>query len=401
MGKMGPVAVVGAGPAGMVLAYLLALNGIQVRVFERHRDFNREFRGEFLQPSAMKILEALGMLDDLNKSGSIIPVSAVRMHFRERVVSTTDGRSGEPAGFLVHQPTLLEAIHKRCKELQTFRLDMDSAVTGFSSGNGRVDGVIVRSSGREERVASRLVVVCNGRMSALRAPLGLVGEELEPAYTILWHRFDMSRHRELMPTNLDGYVERRALCVVFPTHGTRLQVMWRRRPEYALDPGSQPEILGRELLEDLPPHWRRVVAQVQDDKAERQAFRVVSDRLPQWWSSGALFIGDAAHSMSPIGGQGLAMAIRDAVVAANQIIRAERDGAHFDEAMCSAIQAERTYEIEKVQKFQTMAARLHVAAPAAQWMMARLAIPLSTKIRGKSYMHFLEHGFSDVQFEYP
>jgi 2-polyprenyl-6-methoxyphenol hydroxylase-like FAD-dependent oxidoreductase len=400
MAEENPIVVVGAGPGGLVLAHLLALNGIQVRVFERHKDFDRQFRGEFLQPSAMPILAALGILEELDKVGSVMPVSAVRMHFRGRVVSTTEDRPGVPAGFLVHQPTLLGLIYRRCCELKDFRLDMQSEVTGFSRTDGRIDGVQVRSSGREERVQSRLVIVSNGRISALRSPLGLTANNLEPPYTILWLRFDMSRHRELMPKSLDGFVGKRALCVMFPTHGTRLQIMWRRRPKYSLDWSLPPAVLGQALLEDLPPRWRQIVAGLLEEQTERQVLRVVSDRLSRWWSPGALCIGDAAHSMSPIGGQGLAMAIRDAVVASNHIIRAHHSGQPFGNAMCSAIQDEREPEIENVQRFQARAAKLHVATPIIQWAMAKVLIPSVTKMRGKSYMDDLQNGFVPVRPEY-
>ena len=210
----------------------------------------------------------------------------------------------------------------------------------------------------------------------------------------------MSRNAELMPTSLDGFVGDRGLCVVFPTHGKRLQVMWRRRPEYVLGSGSSREVLNQALLEDLPPYWSQVVSKVIGEQIEQQPLRVVSDCLTRWWAPGVLFIGDAAHSMSPIGGQGLAMAIRDAVVTANYIIRAHKNNEPLGDVMCASIQREREPEIKNVQKFQKKAAYLHVAAPMVQWSIAKMIIPLVTAIRGKSYMVSLQHGFSHVKFEY-
>ncbi|HZX65857.1 MAG TPA: FAD-dependent oxidoreductase, partial [Myxococcales bacterium] len=51
------VVIVGGGPAGMLLAYQLASNGVDVTVLERHPDFDREFRGELLQASVVEELE--------------------------------------------------------------------------------------------------------------------------------------------------------------------------------------------------------------------------------------------------------------------------------------------------------------------------------------------------------
>jgi 2-polyprenyl-6-methoxyphenol hydroxylase-like FAD-dependent oxidoreductase len=68
------VTIIGAGPVGMFLAYLLVTNGIAVWVLERHQDFNREFRGEGIEPSVMKALEELGFLSHLIEQGSAVPV---------------------------------------------------------------------------------------------------------------------------------------------------------------------------------------------------------------------------------------------------------------------------------------------------------------------------------------
>lgn len=59
------VAVVGAGPAGAALAYLLARNGVSVTLLERHADFAREFRGEGLQPSGIDCLVQMGLAAQL------------------------------------------------------------------------------------------------------------------------------------------------------------------------------------------------------------------------------------------------------------------------------------------------------------------------------------------------
>jgi 2-polyprenyl-6-methoxyphenol hydroxylase-like FAD-dependent oxidoreductase len=56
--------VVGGGPAGMMLGFLLARSGIEVLVLEKHADFFRDFRGDTIHPSTMELLSELGLLDD-------------------------------------------------------------------------------------------------------------------------------------------------------------------------------------------------------------------------------------------------------------------------------------------------------------------------------------------------
>ena len=56
------VCIVGGGPAGMLLGLLLAKRGADVIVLEQHNSFDREFRGEVLQPSTARLLEQIGLL---------------------------------------------------------------------------------------------------------------------------------------------------------------------------------------------------------------------------------------------------------------------------------------------------------------------------------------------------
>jgi 2-polyprenyl-6-methoxyphenol hydroxylase-like FAD-dependent oxidoreductase len=56
--------IVGAGPAGMVLGFLLARAGVEVLVLEKHKDFLRDFRGDTIHPSTLELMYELGILDD-------------------------------------------------------------------------------------------------------------------------------------------------------------------------------------------------------------------------------------------------------------------------------------------------------------------------------------------------
>src|SRR5438128_1531838 len=67
------VVIVGAGPAGMMLAYQLASNGVRVRVLERHDSFEREFRGELVQGSVVKHLDQAGIFKLLLDRGVALP----------------------------------------------------------------------------------------------------------------------------------------------------------------------------------------------------------------------------------------------------------------------------------------------------------------------------------------
>src|ERR1700735_562097 len=56
--------IVGGGPAGMILGYLLARAGVEVVVLEKHADFLRDFRGDTIHPSTLELMHELGLLSD-------------------------------------------------------------------------------------------------------------------------------------------------------------------------------------------------------------------------------------------------------------------------------------------------------------------------------------------------
>ena len=63
----GTCCIVGGGPAGMMLGYLLARAGIEVLVLEKRADFLRDFRGDTVHPSTLEVMHELGVLDEFLK----------------------------------------------------------------------------------------------------------------------------------------------------------------------------------------------------------------------------------------------------------------------------------------------------------------------------------------------
>ena len=76
------------------------------------------------------------------------------------------------------------------------------------------------------------------------------------------------------------------------------------------------------------------------------------DRLEKWYHKNILFLGDAAHTMSPVAGQGINLAIRDSIVAANHLIDAFTSDKINPNKTFPLIQEERLREIKIMQTFQ-------------------------------------------------
>ena len=123
------------------------------------------------------------------------------------------------------------------------------------------------------------------------------------------------------------------------------------------------------LLTTAGPVLGPMMAKKLDENTEMQVLKIIVDRVKRWHAPGILFLGDAAHTMSPSGGQGLNVAIRDTFIAANHLVPALLANAPIDEALFQKIQDERRPELEVLQAGQTHAGHLVLKPIGALHMM--------------------------------
>lgn len=132
-------AIVGGGPAGMVLGLLLARAGVEVTLLEKHGDFLRDFRGDTVHPTTMRLLDELGLWDRF----AALPFTEVRKAKFEsngRSVTYVDferlGSFGQPHPFvaMVPQWDLLNLLADAAQTEPSFTLRMNTEVTGPPAG---------------------------------------------------------------------------------------------------------------------------------------------------------------------------------------------------------------------------------------------------------------------------
>jgi 2-polyprenyl-6-methoxyphenol hydroxylase-like FAD-dependent oxidoreductase len=198
------------------------------------------------------------------------------------------------------------------KRFAPFRLMMQAEVTGLIEENDRVAGVIVRTPEGETKIRSELVVGCDGRHSTTRAQGGLEVLDIGAPMDVLWFR--MSRQPS-DPGESMGNFGKGAIFVMI-NRGD----YWQCGYVIAKDSLAQARQRGLEAfrrdIEKMAPFMKgrtREIASFDD----LRLLTVGVDRLKRWHRPGLLCIGDAAHTMSPIGGVGINLAIQDAVAAAN------------------------------------------------------------------------------------
>jgi 2-polyprenyl-6-methoxyphenol hydroxylase-like FAD-dependent oxidoreductase len=318
--------IAGGGPAGMMLGLLLARQGVEVMVLEKHGDFLRDFRGDTVHPSTLRLLDELGMADEFLE----LPHQEVR-----RLGVTTDdgtyvladfGRLPGSFPFLAFVPQwdLLDFLADRARRHPNFQLRMNAEVVGLLREAGHVTGVRYRTSGDgEHQVRARLTVAADGRNSVLRADAGLHLREFGAPMDVLWFR--LAKPPDGSGTSFGGAGRiTRGRMLVRLDRGDYWQCAYLvPKGGYAAVKEDGLDSFRSDLARLLPDGAALDALQSWDDV---QVLSVRVDRLTRWHQPGLLFIGDAAHAMSPIGGVGINLAVQDAAGAARLLAGPLRDG---------------------------------------------------------------------------
>ena len=134
------VLIVGAGPAGAALAYLLARRGVTVTLLEKHLDFARAFRGEGLQPSGVDALVQMGFGEKLAQLPQA-KVNVIELHRGGRLRARINTAQLGFIGQFVSQPALLEMLTKEGSRTPDFQLEMGASARQLLHEGERVVGV--------------------------------------------------------------------------------------------------------------------------------------------------------------------------------------------------------------------------------------------------------------------
>lgn len=350
---MAQVVIVGSGPTGATLALLLVKRGIEVKLMEASRNFRRVFRGEGLMPSGINALEQMGLLPML-ESIPHRPLDGweflINNHSLFRVDEPIEN-DGCPTT-LVSQPALLQAIIEEASTYPNFEFVQGEPVQDLLWSNQRVSGVKLNE---ERSIPANLVIGADGRNSIVRQRANLSLDQKSQSFNILWFKLANSPvfdSENIFYSILSG----RHAFAVFQSSEGNLQLGWSLPEGSSMD---WKQVDWPTMLASVSPPWLAQHFQQNADTIERPVLlTVVVGRCPQWYVPGLLLLGDSAHPMSPIRAQGINMALRDVIVAANYLVPLLRSQAkHTDiDAVLPQIQAEREPEIMRVQQLQSQEA---------------------------------------------
>jgi 2-polyprenyl-6-methoxyphenol hydroxylase-like FAD-dependent oxidoreductase len=404
---MSRVVVCGAGPGGASLAYLLARRGIDVTLIERQKDFAREFRGEGVMPSGIDAFTQMGLAEDFDGLPQARP-NRVELYRKRKLRFQASGEGSEFEDQLpriVSQPAMLEMLVERCSAFSNFHFLRGVTVSDLVHDGARVAGVQLRGE-TNETLPADLVIGGDGRGSVVRRKAGLVDDRDSERFDVVWFKVPLPNFGECPDKTLMVFLGTGHIMLCFPSYDGLLQVAW------VIDKGTFGEIRRHgveQWVDEMADHAGLELGTHLRASKDRLAHPFVLDvvcyLMPDWTVPGAMLLGDAAHPMSPVGGQGINIALRDALVAANHLVPVLESSATPEaiDAATLAFQAERFPEAQTIQTMQRVPPRIVFGR--SWWARAILAsVPALARLqalgaRGGPVAGRFAFGITDVKLD--
>ncbi|HSP57124.1 MAG TPA: UbiH/UbiF/VisC/COQ6 family ubiquinone biosynthesis hydroxylase [Halomonas sp.] len=324
------VIIVGGGMVGACFACLLGEAGIEVALLDaRSAPLEAEtvgvgkpgLRVSALTPVSQRLLERVGAW------AWIVGRRASPYRFMQVWDGEGSGEvsfSAEQArvsvlGHIVENDVILAGLEKRLASLPSVHPRFDARVTALEGGN---DKRVVRLE-TGERLAAPLVVAADGARSPLRDLAGIDVQSRETGHSALVTTVRTQRphgavaRQVFLPTGPLAFLP---LLVDDAEH--HCSIVWSTSPQEAERLAAlSPEALGAEMGAALEHRLGEV------DVIDRAVTLALTQRHAERYSMpGLALVGDAAHSIHPLAGQGVNLGMMDAAVLAEELVRARRRG---------------------------------------------------------------------------
>ena len=367
--------IVGGGPAGMMLGYLLGRAGIEVVVLEKHADFFRDFRGDTVHPSTLQVMDELGLIDGflklphqrLQKMDGLFGGTPVRIADLSRL------HTKYPFIAFMPQWDFLNFLREAGRRFASLEVMMSTEAVDLIRRGETIAGVRAKTPDGIIDIEADLTIACDGRHLTVRERAGLAVEEIGAPMDVLWFRAGrMTDETE----SVFARVEPGKMMLTFD-RGDYWQCA------YVIAKGQYEAVRARglqALLDDVVRMAPILKAGIADVKSfdDVKLLTVAINRLTRWTRPGLLCIGDAAHAMSPVGGVGVNLAVQDAVATANLLADKMQHGCPSENDL-DAVRRRREFPVRMTQRMQVIVQN-NIISGALQGSDRPLKVPLIVRL---------------------
>ncbi|MGG0461935.1 FAD-dependent monooxygenase [Priestia aryabhattai] len=305
------VCIIGAGPGGALLAYLLAKQNISTILIERSDKLGKEFRGEHLNEDGEMILKKHHIFEEIESFG-LLRMSRVE-HWKDgNIFKTIESEIGH-AGIHVPQQHLLQSINNQASIHPSYKLMLGTKVTELMQNEkGQYTGIKAQQKGRGEIIVeSKIIIGADGRYSTVRKLAHIKNNIHNHGYDLLWAKIPAPKKWE--PTIRFTVVNNQQLALFTQTGGF-IQIGWN------IKKGSYTSLMKQSVqpfLDQLILAFPQLKESIEQNLSSWKDFillSVYSSHCDTWVKNGLAIIGDAAHTMTPTGAYGMNAALTDADV---------------------------------------------------------------------------------------
>src|SRR5438477_2758434 len=302
------VLVVGAGPAGRMLANQLGPRGVRARIIDRHTGPSLQTRALGVQARTLEIYTHLGIVERALELGKRATGANIWVQGRRaaRLPLGDIGRDLSPYPFLLilgqddNAQLLGDAL---CK--QGMVVEWNTELVGLAQDTGDVTATLKQPDGTIEEVTVAWVAGCDGARSAVRELSGIAFEGAP--YEHVFFVADTRVTGPMVPDELNVYLWREGFHLFFPMRGTD---HWR------LVGIVPPALRGRDdlTLDEVIPSIREQAGSGLSFQGCTwfSTYRIHHRRAERFRDRRCFLLGDAAHIHSPVGAQGMNTGLQDA-----------------------------------------------------------------------------------------
>jgi len=319
------VVIIGSGVTGSLLAAFLSSKGLKVCLIDKNRPLNIDKNQKYTGKTAALNLFSLNIIKEMGLWEALMPEAT---RFDKLYVWDGEGSSSinfsasdiqeDNLGFVVSNNSLLISLRKLLSNLDSLSFKFDQEVVEIKSNKKFAE--IYTSNG--EKITSNLIVGADGSRSSVRQLLKIRSRTWSYNQTAFVASLNSEHQHENTAWQVFTKEGPLALLPFDDPSGPGLSLIWSVRDELSK---AIKEVSKDDFLKILESKTERVLGNLQLS-SEFFFFPLKHLHAKEYYSKRTVLVGDAAHTIHPLAGQGLNLGLADVYSLQEMLIQARRKG---------------------------------------------------------------------------